>query len=386
MIGAFLGLAVARGGEAFESETVAQARHDLFGQPIFPAFQYFRSFQRAGPVDIAAYLGGEWAAGLDQPMDPEVYLLEASGSGAWGRWSLGRQQALTLVRPQTFDGARVEVLPNDSLQFEAWAGLARHHDLDDLRDGTAMARAGGRMRAGIARIAGGVELDEDSDEASADVEAGVRAAGDMAPEARGLVAVAGSDLRWARLALSGDLMSGARLTLDGQRRTLWDRSDLLGEALVAPFAESAVDSLGAEVRLSDRRWARWAFRYSFDTYEQVDERVHGHAVDASYAGGATRAALTVAPAYRFRSGPGGVFHAAYATARLDAADALALGATLGFVPYRKLHDPWATAVAGGLSATADLGGSVALTAGADASSDAVYALDVRGYGVLRVAL
>jgi len=63
----------------YESETVLQARHDFFGEPFTPLYQYVRVFDQAGPVDVSAYAGAEWSAGVDEPVDPELYLLEARG-------------------------------------------------------------------------------------------------------------------------------------------------------------------------------------------------------------------------------------------------------------------------------------------------------------------
>jgi hypothetical protein len=81
-----------------------------------------------------------------------------------------------------------------------------------------------------------------------------------------------------------------------------------------------------------------------------------------------------------------MFHAGYAQALLDVGDDTTLGATGALVPYRKLHDPWALAVAAGLRAGRSFGSHVTITAGADAASDAIYAFDLRANGTLLVTL
>jgi hypothetical protein len=381
-------VSVASASEGYESETVLQARHDFFGEPLTPFYQYLRFFDRAGPVDVAGYAGAEWSAGIDQPMDPELYLLEASGRYSWARWTLGRQQAIDVFRPQTFDGARVELSPSDAVAVDAWGGIARHHDLDDLADGEAIGRASLRLRSGAAALRCGLEIDPAATHGvQEDVEGRIRlgSAGGM-PEARALVVLGGSDVRWSQLSLAASAVSGVRFTLQGEHRATWDPTDLLGESVVAAFAPESVDSVGLGVRVSDRTWSALSVAYSFDSYEQVDERVYGHAVDASYASGRRRSAFRVVPSYRFRAGPGGMFHAAYATALLGLSDATALTATAAVVPYRKLYDPWTTALAGGLRASERIGSHVTVTAGADAARDATYTFDLRASGTLLVTL
>ena len=374
--------------DVVESETVMQARHDFFGEPITPLYQYVRVFEDTDSVDVAAYGGAEWAAGIDEPGDPELYLLEASGRVGWARWTVGRQQAVEVFRPETFDGARLELSPSDSVSVDAWGGVARHHDLDDLVDGEAVGRASLRLQSGAAALRCGLGIDPESEHpVQEDLEGRIRLGHrGLLPEARALVVLGGSDLRWSQLALAASVVSGVRLTLQGEHRATWDPTDLMGEALVAAFAPTAVDSVGIGMRVSDRTWSALSVSYAFDSYEQVDERVYGHAVDASYVSGRRRAPFRVVPSYRFRAGPGGMFHAGYATALLDLGDDTTLGATAAIVPYRKLHDPWATTLAGGLSASQAIGSHVTITAGADAARDAVYAFDLRANGTLVVTL
>src|SRR4030095_6255821 len=157
-----------------------------------------------------------------------------------------------------------------------------------------------------------------------------------------------------------------------------------GESLVAAFAPTSVDSVGVGVRVSDRTWSSLAGSYAFDSYEQGDARVCRDALDASYVSGRRAGLLRVVPSYRLRAGPGGMFHAGYAQALLDVGDETTLGATGALVPYRKLHDPWALAVAAGLRASRAFGSHVTITAGADAARDAVYEFDLRANGTLLV--
>jgi len=58
------------------------------------------------------------------------------------------------------------------------------------------------------------------------------------------------------------------------------------------------------MRVSDRTWSALSVSYAFDSYEQVDERVYGHAVDATYSPGRRGATFRVVPSYRFRAGRG----------------------------------------------------------------------------------
>ena len=381
-------LSTAWGADAVESETVLQARHDFFGEPLTPLYQYVRVFQDTGSVDVAAYGGAEWAAGIDEPADPELYLLEASGRVGLARWTVGRQQALAMFRPETFDGARLELSPSDAVTVDAWGGIARHHDLDDLADGAAIGRASLRLQSSTAALRCGIGIDPATEHpVEENVEGRIRLGGrGLMPEARALLVLGGADLRWSQLALSANAVSGVRFTVQGEHRATWDPTDLLGEALVAAFAPTAVDSVGVGVRVSDRTWSALSVSYAFDSYEQVDERVYGHSLDASYSSGRRRAPYRVVPSYRFRAGPGGMFHALYATALLDVGDDATLGATGALVPYRKMHDPWATTLAGGLRASRAIGSHVTITAGADAASDAVYAFDLRVNGTLLVTL
>jgi hypothetical protein len=379
---------VAWAADAYESETVIQARHDFFGEPLTPLYQYLRVFDRAGSVDVAAYAGAEWSAGIDEPVNPELYLLEASGRAGMARWTLGRQQATEVFRPETFDGARLELAPSDAVTLDAWGGIARHHDLDDLADGEATGRASIRLHSSAAALRFGLGIDPESEHSvQEDFEGRVRlGTHGVMPEARALVVLGDTDLRWSQLSLAASVVSGMRLTIQGEHRATWDPTDLLGESLVAAFAPTAVDSVGVGLRVSDRTWSALSVSYAFDSYEQVDERVYGHAVDASYASGRRHSALRVVPSYRFRAGPGGMFQAVYATALLDVGDDTTLTATGALVPYRKLHDPWATAVAGGLRAGQAIGSHVTITAGADAASDAIYSFDLRASGTLLVTL
>jgi hypothetical protein len=382
---ALLGMAAAG---TVESETILQVRHDYFGEPFVPLYQAVRVFERAGSLDVTAFAAGSWEEGLSELVDPEVFLLEVDRRETWGRWSLGRQQALTALRPQTFDGVRLEVLPVEGLSLGAWGGVARHHDLDDLEDGVGLARAESRYRRGGVALKAGVEISEDPSLGGAiqeDAEARVQLGSQGMPEARGLVVLTGDELRWGKLSLSGNLVSGARLTVDAERRNTEDTTDLLGEALVAVFAVDAVDAWGVGLRLSDRTWSALSIRYAFDRYEQVDGEVYGHGVDASWMK-ATHATFRVVPAYRFRAGPGGMFHAAYATADWALSDATHLIGTAAWVPYRKLHDPWTSATSLGLSVSQEIARRVTVSGGVEGARDALYALDLRGTARLLVTL
>ncbi|HJN73468.1 MAG TPA: hypothetical protein QGF58_05995 [Myxococcota bacterium] len=370
-------LSAAAAATVAESETVVQVRHDFLGQRQLPASEYLRVRSEHHGVAVSGYAGLSWSGEID----PDLYLLNASSQATWGSWEVGRQLVRGPLRPMSLDGAQLS-WTRGGLQFSGWGGLARHHDLDDLADGEAMARLEARVVKGPARLRlGGLAGVESSPHADGELwlggdRAGVRALVVTGPEA---------PVQWARVALESSLTPGVRASIHAQHREALDPDSLFGEAITAAFAPEGVDQVGGSVRLRGARRSTLWTSYALTSHSEDEVRQWGHLVDVAWLPGRARL-WTVAPAYAFRSGPGGVFHALSARATLSLSDARSLHATAAVVPYRKLHEPWDTVLTGGLEVHSELTERLRVQAGVEAASDATHRFDLRGNAGLVVSL
>jgi hypothetical protein len=374
------------------SETVLQVRHDLFDEAYVPAWQTLDLSAEHHGVSVDGYAGLEWATGLDKPADPDLYLLTASGRDRRGTWTIGRQQAVTLLRPWTFDGAAVRWRPTGNAELAAWGGWARHQDLDDLRDGAGLARLEGSWaRGSFATRAGAWTIAAPETGPSLHQDAEIRWLASRTrfkPGARALVV--GRDgaapLEWARFEFGANPLVRLRSTVHAQHREAIDPNGLLGEAIVAAFAPDGVDEIGGSLRWSGPRWSALSGTYARSTYQQPDQPVQGHSVDVNWLPPRFAAEVRLVPAYRFRSGPGGQFHAAWLSAEFDLSDATELTAHAAWVPYQKLDQPWTSATTAGLKLGHAFHRALHLQVGADVASDALFAFDLRGASVLTLEL
>ncbi|MCP4805717.1 MAG: hypothetical protein GY913_35915 [Proteobacteria bacterium] len=368
MIGLLFGTA-ALAAPLVESETIVQVRHDFFGDPTVPAVSYLR-LSTPGPVQMQAY------AGYDTDLELDLFLLAASGRTNTTRWTLGRQLVTSPLRPWVLDGADLQ-WRGERLRAEAWAGVLRHHELDDLREGQPAARA--QLAAGPsshwAKV--GVTLDT---EPRADLEAfGRLDAVPGRPSVRALaIGAPDAPTEWLRVELGASPTRRVRATLHAQHREAITTDALLGEELTRVFAGTAVDEAGVGVRLSQADWSSVSASVALTRHDAG----LGQAADMSWLpapGGRVR----LAPGYRYRSGAAGSFHALYGAATVAVTDATDVIGRAAIVPYQKLDAPWDTAVTGGLDVRQDWRlGSV--QAGLLAASDATYRFDLRGTASLIV--
>ena len=356
-------LALAMAGSV-ESETVVQVRQDLFGQPQVPVGQYLRVVEQVGPLAVQGYAGLEWMAGGQA----DLYTLSLSGSQGPASWSAGRLMAPAVLRPWLLDGARAE-LRFGAFRLGAWGGLARHLGTTGLPSaraevgwsgGPVTLRTGGMVQAGSLH---------------GDAELWLVGAGLRSPSLR-LLWVGGDEaVDWGRVELEVRPMGRLRTTVHAQHREAVDPQALFGEALTATLAPGGVDELGGSLKLSSSSWASWHGSYALlatgGLLQPLDEVGWGHAVDLRYQ--PAPSTVWVSPAYRFRSGPGGVFHALYAVSELGN-ETRRLRLQAGVVPYHKLREPWDTALTASLqveqtvrSSTLRVGADVAPSYDGDAS-------------------
>ena len=330
-----------------EAESVAQLRLDLFGQPQVPMGQYLRVHEQHRGMELQGYAGLEWVTGVGGEAD--LYLLQLSDEGVRGAWSLGRLVASSPVRPQVVDGALVST-QRGSLSLSAWGGMARHQGYDDLRAGLPTARAELGWAGGPLRVRSGAMV---QGSLHADVEAWVLGPGQRAPSLRVLWMGGQEPVEWARLEVGARPWSRLRATAHMQHRQALDPTALFGESLTATLAPDGVDEVGGSLRWSSPTWASWSASYALLASGGLGQDSWGHAVDLGYEPG--RGELPLAPAYRYRSGPGGVFHALYAVSDLDLGKRRDLRVQAGVVPYHKLHEPWDTALTASLQLHQRLG-------------------------------
>jgi len=393
-----LGLGTARAAEPVaELQTVAQLRHDLWGDPYAPLYTYFRARKEVhGPVangfGLDAYLGMEWAQGLDHPSNLDIYSLNVEGEEFWGQWVVGRQRAFGALRPQTFDGARLALRPSDNINIDIWGGYARHQDLNDLLDGAAMGRVDTTLHEGVLAARVGAEVQAGPDTpfiARQDAEARLSLFDlPLHPDVLGRVVVAEPDptVEWARLELGFRPVSALRTSVHAQHREAADPNSLFGDAILQTLADGAVDAVGVGMRLSGARYAVLSGGWSLLRYGPDNEDWWGNEVDVHWTPGIFTHNWRLMPGYTYRSGPGGVYHAPSVAGTYDLSDAVKVGARGTIAPYRQSHAPWDVVVAGSADVSFAPTDWVQVAAQVDASHDALYALDMRGAAVLTLAL
>ena len=362
-------VATALAAPSAESETLAQVRHDFFGERSVPVATFLRLYEDN------AYASMQAAMRLDQDAELDLYLLSASSTRPWGHWGVGRLLASAPMRPQIIDGASLG-WRHQGFSVEGWGGVARQLELEDLHEGQPMARTQASWSSRSLWVRAGATLDS---ELRGDAELLYRSPGLPGRPSASLLAVASPDTptEWLRVEVGAAPASRLRLSAHAQHREAVDPQGLLGEAITASLARGGVDEVGLGVRLSSATWSAVSATYALSRYDEQGEPVMGHAVDASWLPPRSDGVLRVSPAYRYRSGPGGQFHATYATASLSLGDRRQLIGRAAVVPYQKLSDPWDTALTAGLELRqgwrwAEIRG------GLEAASDATYSFDLRG--------
>ena len=362
------------------SETIVEVRHDLYGERMIAGWQVVSIAEHHHGASIHAMAALDALSGVDERLDPDLYLLSARIPWRGTRWTVGRQRAVGALRPVTLDGARVEVVfPHATL--EAWGGIARHQDLDDLADGTTIGRMRGTFGGRRWNLALGGELQSEvALLPRADAEARVH----LGKTRWTGGAVAGWDesviLEHGRFGVAARL---GRLDaeLHGAHREATLPGNLLDDRILASFAPDGTDEVGVGGRWINSGWSSMSARYALQTYLLLDERLWGHAVDLGWDPGPTTT-LQFLPAFRFRASPGGILYAFWLVSRapLGRFDVEARGAV---VPFRAGRSTWDVAAHLG----ADLGrsfGPIRITTGFDSASDAHYHLDLRGHMVVRL--
>jgi len=391
-LGLLFGAPTAFAGE-FELETIAQLRHDHFGDLYVPAWQLLRFQQDAGPVDLQGYAGIEWMAGVPAPLDPDIYHLSAAGDLAGGAWQVGRQRGAGALRPQTFDGVSYRRAIGDKLQAAASVGMARHQDVDDLLDFATMGRVELGWGGDALWLRGGFEMNEGGDTeliARQDLQgllrlgSGPRAGrfGVRAVVAEPLQVDPGTVLEWARTDLAVRPWSPLELSVHAQHRQAADPESLLGDAILDALAGGVVQEAGAGARLLGARWSALSMRYAVVGYGEGND--WGYRADMAWQPGRSDAAVRISPAFSSRAGPGGQYHAVSSLLRWRASDATALSASLALVPYQKVEQPWATLFTGGLQLQQRVAGFAKLGAMVDVAADGAGLMDVRGGATLNL--
>ncbi len=388
---ALVGLLAAGAARAdgLEAETVAQVRHDLFGERYVSAWQFLRLDGRAGPVSVDGYAALDASAGLDQPLDSDVYLLSLSGDAGPVGWSAGRMETLGALRPQTLDGARL-AWGRSGVSLDLAGGVARAQALDDLLDGAGFGRLSVAWLGSGLQVRAGLQGETGADTptiARQDLDLRVSGSSRARPWAGGRLVAAEpleqggpAVLEWARLDAGLAVGGGASVAAHGQRREAADPDSLFGDALIEAFAGGAVSEAGASLRVSGARWSALSAGYALVSYERADGASWGHAADASWSGSA--GGIRVTPSWSFRAGPGGAYHAVASRVEAPLSDTMDLDVRLGIVPYRKGHDAWDVAMTLGSGLSCEVHRHLVFSAQADVARDALSLLDVRGGGSL----
>jgi len=390
--GLLVGSPAAFAGE-LELETVAQLRHDHFGDLYVPTWQLVRFQQDAGPVELQGYAGLEWMAGFPVPGDPDLYQLSAAGQLGGGDWSLGRQRGSGALRAQTFDGARYSHGIGDRLRASAWGGVARHQDIDDILDYAGLGRAELDWLGDTLWLRGGAEVAVGPETpliARQDLQGLLRLGSGPRPARLGARAVvaepvdAGGSavLEWARADVAVRPWSPLELSVHAQHREAADPASLFGDAILDALAGGAVREVGAGARLLGARWSALSMRYAVVGYGDGEQ--WGYRADMAWQPGRSDAALRVSPAFSSRAGPGGQYHAFSSQLRWRASDATALSASLALVPYRKVQQPWSTLVTGGLQLQQRVLDWARVGAMVDLAADDAGLMDVRGGATLNL--
>lgn len=390
MIAVIAAVAAAQDGAgiAVRSETVAELRHDLFGEAEVPLYQFLH-VTSDGAVAVDGYLGLS-ANPTRGDLGLAVYALSASGRLAGATWRVGSQQGETALRPATFDGLWVAAPLGRRMVWISWGGWARHSDLgvDAFTAGLPVARSELRSVGGPIAAVVGAQLEAAQPDLVAREDASVRLGDMYGRSASALVALAetvgGSvGLERARGELATRIAPGWSGSTWAERRKT-EVETLLADDILPVFAPEGVDEVGVRLRAVGPRLASASASYAIG--RAVGELAVGppaltHRVDVGWTAGPSRPAWP-AFAWRWRSGSGGAYHALSVNEAVALSDRTAARATAALVPYRRGSDPWRLAFAGGGELEERLGGTSAVQVGADLSTDAVWALDVRAHAAL----
>lgn len=379
-----------------ELETVAQLRHDHFGDLYLPTWQLLRFDQAAGPVEVSGYGGVEWMAGLANPVDADIYDLNAAGDLGGGRWAVGRQQGLGALRSQTFDGVSYGRTLGERFRAEAWVGMARHQDIDDLLEWASVGRLAFGYQGRALRARAGFELADGPETdlvAREDLEAWLALGSGSRPArlgARLVVAQAtGADLvsgttvvEWARLDFGARPWSPLETSVHLQHREAADPGSLFGDAILDALAGGAVQEAGVGLRLLGARWSALSVRTAVVGYGEGHR--WGHKADVAWMPGRSDATLRLTPSFVSRTGPGGRYHGGSARVRWLAGDATALTGRAAAVPFQKGDEPWDLVLTGGLELQHGFTPWLRLGAMVDAATDRDSLVDVRGGATLNL--
>lgn len=375
-----------------ESETIAQLRHDLLGERLLPIYEYIRFDSQTGNTQFVGYAALETLIEPEPPADVDLYALYARRKVADGEWVLGRQQATTLLRRQTFDGGRFWWRPTGRFALEAWGGVARHQGLDDLLDGTGIARISANYGQGPLLVRGGVQLEagpETSFIARQDLQARLMLGGGNPTVVEGLLSVAepGFVPEWARLEVRTPRVWITDFTVHAQHREVADPRSLFGDAILQDLVGGPVDEVGVGIRAHGARWARLSATARLLAYDLAgsDEPSLGQAIDLQYVQ-PLGAPVRLTPRYTFRTGPGGVYHALYAMTDTDLSDRARVRGWGAVAPYRKHDDPWGWTTAVGAEGEYAITGGTSLRLFGEVASDVVFKIDTRIGAALTVAL
>jgi hypothetical protein len=377
---------------AMRSDTVLAVRHDLLGERMVPAWQLVSLHQAHQGVTVQALAGMEWVAGLDHPGDTDLYLLDLGFGYRTSEWVVGRQRSVGALRPRTLDGVTGRFIA-PGLVVEGSGGIARHQDLDDLQDGVGLGRTQITGWAGPLTVRAGAEVEGGAvPVARQDLDASVQVGNGARPATLRALGVVGETPgatptpERIHAEVGGWALERVHTAVWVGHRGAAAPESLLGDAILAAFAPEGVDEAGVRTRLSGRRWASVHGRYAVHRYRELETPVIGHAVELSHAPARSSSAVRLLPTYRFQAGVGGVFHATSAVVAADLGRGLVALGRGAVVPYRKLHQPWATAVTTGVELDQRIGAVSGVRAGVDLVADATYALDARGHVVLTVGI
>ncbi len=363
-----------------ELETIAQVRYDLFGEKMVPLTQYMNIVQRLGDVSIVANTAQVWDAGIENSSTTDLYTVEAEVRRPWIDATVGRTSALGHYRLVTFDGARALVRPAEGLQVSAWGGIARHHDLDDLRDGAPVGRIEARYGDGALHGRLGAQIDGAEDGPAIgrqDIEARVELLDRGYVSGKVVATQPTFAMEWARLEAAVRPVMPIEGSVHLQHREVVDLNSIFGDAILETLAGGEVDELGVGLRADGAKMTTFSMSWSGSRYERVDGDQYGHGIEASWLPTLPGAVFRWYPSYRFRAGPGGMFHAVYATTKVDLSDTTELMVRGAVVPFRKTHLPWMTALDVMSEVEQQLLPQVHLAVNADLATDRVALFDAR---------
>ena len=373
-------------------EAIFQARHDLLGEPYLANWDYLRLDKTLGGaqgVGLDAYAGLDGSAGLDNA-NPDLFLLDLHGNMPGGTWTAGRQQAIFALRPQLFDGANLSWRVGHGFSVSALGGVARQEDLNDLRDGVGTGRLSAAWQNQALAVHLGAEMADGEGTpliARQDLELhAIDASLWTHPELDAMMVVSepSGTVERARVAAAVRIASPVRLSAHVAQTDAADPSSLFGDAILDAFARGPVQEAGGDVRISSARWAVLSGSWTLLHYGTGDLESWGQAGEFSYAPPRTDRIIRILPGFSTRSGPGGVYYAAFAETELTPDDVTDARIRLSFVPFRKGHMPWAQAAAVSLDVERQIDPWIHLGVLAQATTDPDRRLDVRGGGLLKV--